>query len=137
MCLKKRTHVKITLKNLTQKKKLCIHLLVLHSVFTSCSFDSTKNKLDCFRGRDSIERYCKNLKEHATRIINYEKKEMIPLTDEENKFYETQKSCYIFKKKNKLILIKKLKIYLNYIIMSKIINITQERLVELLIVFVI
>ena len=29
--------------------------------------------------------FCKDLKEHATKIINYIKKEMIPLTDEENK----------------------------------------------------
>ena len=32
------------------------------------------------------------------KIINYEKKEMIPLTDEENKSYEEQKVCYIYKK---------------------------------------
>ena len=41
---------------------------------------------------------CKNLKEHATRIINYEKKGMILLTDEEIKLYEMQKVCYICKK---------------------------------------
>ena len=35
---------------------------------------------------------------HTTKISNYEKKEMIPLTDEENKFYEKQKVCYICKK---------------------------------------
>ena len=32
------------------------------------------------------------------KIINYEKKEMIPLTDEENKSYEKQKVYYICKK---------------------------------------
>ena len=31
-------------------------------------------------------------------IINYEQKEMIPLTDKENKSYERQKVCNIFKK---------------------------------------
>ena len=35
-----------------------------------------------------MERFCKNLKEHATKIINYEEKEIIPLTDEENKSYK-------------------------------------------------
>ena len=44
-----------------------------------------------------MERFCKDLKEHATKIINYEKKEMIPLTDKENKSYEKQKVCYICK----------------------------------------
>ena len=43
-----------------------------------------------------MERLCKDLKDHATKIINYEKKEMIPLTDEENKSYKKQKVCYIY-----------------------------------------
>ena len=41
---------------------------------------------------------CKDLREHATEKINYEKKEMIPLTNEENEFYKKQKVCYICKK---------------------------------------
>ena len=41
--------------------------------------------LDCYRGKDCIESFCKYLKDHATKITNCEKKEMIPLTDEENK----------------------------------------------------
>ena len=45
-----------------------------------------------------MERFCKNLKQHATRIINYEKKEIIPLIDEKNKSYKKQKFCYICKK---------------------------------------
>ena len=45
-----------------------------------------------------MERFCKNLKEHTTKIINYEKKEMMPLTDEENKSYKKQKICSILKK---------------------------------------
>ena len=46
-----------------------------------------------------MERFCKDLKEHASKIINYEEKEMIPpLTDEKNKPYKKQKVCYICKK---------------------------------------
>ena len=45
-----------------------------YSLFTSCSFNPTKNKVDCYRDKDCMERFCKNLKEHPTRIINYEKK---------------------------------------------------------------
>ena len=59
-----------------------------YSLFTYCSFDLTKNKLECYRGKDCMGRFCKDLKEHATKIINYEKKEMIPLTDKENKSYK-------------------------------------------------
>ena len=68
-------------------------------MFTNCSFDETKNKLDCYRGEDCMERFCKDLREHAMKIINYEEKDMIPLTDQENKFYEKQKICYIWKKR--------------------------------------
>ena len=59
-----------------------------YSLFTHCSIDLTKNKLGCYRGKDCVERFCKDLKEDATIIINYEKKEMIPLTDKENKSYK-------------------------------------------------
>ena len=45
-----------------------------YSIFTNCSIDVTKNKLDCYRGKDCMERLCKDLKEHATKIINYAKK---------------------------------------------------------------
>ena len=45
-----------------------------------------------------MERCCKDLKEHATKVINYEKKVMISLNDEENKSYKKQKLCYICKK---------------------------------------
>ena len=45
-----------------------------------------------------MKKFCKNLKEHATRIINYEKKKIIPLTKEEKINYNDQQICYICKK---------------------------------------
>ena len=45
-----------------------------------------------------MEKFSKDLREHATKIINYEEKEMIPLTYKEYKSYEKQKVCYICKK---------------------------------------
>ena len=88
--LKKCTHVKIILKNLTRKKKT-MHRSSVYSMFTHCSFDPTKNKLNFYRGKDCMEKFCKDLREHATRIINYEKKGIMSLTGEENKFYNEQK----------------------------------------------
>ena len=64
-----------------------------YSLFTNCSFDVTKNNLDCYRGKDCMERFCKDLKEHATKITNNEKQEMIPLTNEERKQHRKQKVC--------------------------------------------
>ena len=45
-----------------------------------------------------MERFGKDLREHAMKIINYEKKESITQTDQENKSHEKQKVCYICKK---------------------------------------
>ena len=45
-----------------------------YSLFTHCSFDATKNKLDCYRGKYCMKRLCKDLKKHATKKVNYEKK---------------------------------------------------------------
>ena len=45
-----------------------------------------------------MENFCKDLKKHVTKTINYEKKEMIPLTREENISYKKQKVCYICEK---------------------------------------
>ena len=53
-----------------------------------CSFDSKENKHNFYRGIDWIKRFCSDLKELRTKIVNYEQKEMKLLTDNENKYYE-------------------------------------------------
>ena len=63
-----------------------------------------KNKLDGYRGKDCMKRFCKDLKEHATKIISYEKKkkrkkEMMPLSNKERKLHRKQIVCYICKKR--------------------------------------
>ena len=68
-----------------------------YSIFTYCSFEKSKNKLNYYRGEDCMKRFCKNLKEHAKKN-NCEKKDMIPLTKEEKDDYNNQKVCYICKK---------------------------------------
>ena len=69
-----------------------------YSIFTHCSFDKSKSKLNYYRGEDCMTKFCKDLREHATKIINYEKKDMIPLTKKEEENYNNQKVCYICKK---------------------------------------
>ena len=73
------------------------HTPSAYSLFTNCSFDVTKNKLDCYKCEDCMGKFCKDLREHAIKIINYEKKK--PLTNEKNEYYEKEKVCYICKKK--------------------------------------
>ena len=69
-----------------------------YSLFTHCSFDETKNKLDYYRGEDCMKKFCKDLREHATKRINYEKEDIIPLTKKEEENHNNQKVCYICKK---------------------------------------
>ena len=44
-----------------------------NSLFTHCLFDIMKNKLDKYRGTDSLEIFFKDLKEHANKFTNHEK----------------------------------------------------------------
>ena len=64
-----------------------------------CSFDDTKNKHYFYRGKDCIEKFCKDVNELGTEMINFKNKEMISLTSEEIKSYEKQKVCYICEKR--------------------------------------
>ena len=68
-------------------------------MFIGCSFDKKENKLNYYRANVVLKNYKKKLKESAAEIINPEKKEMIPLTHEENNFYNEQEVCYICKEK--------------------------------------
>ena len=57
-----------------------------YSLFTHC------------KGDNCMEKFCKDLREHTTKIINYEKKDMIPLIKKEEKNHNKQEICYICKK---------------------------------------
>ena len=63
-----------------------------------CSFDETKNKLSHDGSKNCMKNFCLDLKKHATKIINYEKKEMILLTKKEEKNHDKQKVCHICRK---------------------------------------
>ena len=82
----------------SSKTKINRHTPSGYSMLTHCSFDKSKNKLNYYRGVDCMKRFCKDLKEHAIKINNCEKKAMVPLTKEEKEDYNNQKVCYICKK---------------------------------------
>ena len=50
-----------------------------YSLFTHGSFDTAKNKFDYYRGKNCMKNFCLDLREHAAKIINYEKKGMMQL----------------------------------------------------------
>ena len=39
-----------------------------YSILTSCSFDESKNKINYYRGDDCMQKFCKDLREHAMKI---------------------------------------------------------------------
>ena len=84
--------------NKSSTTKIKKHTRSGYSLFTHRSFDESKNKLNYYRGDDCMKQFCKDLREHSTKIINYEKKKMIPLTTKEEIYHNRQKVCYICKK---------------------------------------
>ena len=97
-CLLEKMSTCINNPNESSTTKTNKHTPSGYSIFTSCSFDESGNKLKYYRGKDCMKKFCKDLKEHATRIINYEKKKIIALTKEEKINYNDQQICYICKK---------------------------------------
>ena len=73
--------------NKSSTTKINKHAPSGYSIFTSCSLDESKNKINYYRGDDCMKKLCKDLREHAMKIINYEKKRMVPLTREEKLHY--------------------------------------------------
>ena len=63
-------------KSYTEKKAK--HRPSGYSLVTSNLFDKSKNERKYYRGEDCVKIFCEDLKDHANKIINYEKKEMIP-----------------------------------------------------------
>ena len=47
-----------------------------YSLVTSCLFDKSKTECNYCRGKYCMERFCKDLRDQVTKIINYEKKEI-------------------------------------------------------------
>ena len=43
-----------------------------YSLFISCPFDATKNKLNWYKGKEYMERFCQDLRDQAMKTTNYE-----------------------------------------------------------------
>ena len=63
-----------------------MHPLVIHCLHT-VHLVQPKISLIIIETQNCMKNFWLDLKEHATKINNYEKKEIIPLTYEENKSY--------------------------------------------------
>ena len=96
-CLLKKIDTRQNNPELLSTTKVNQHVPSGYSIYTNCSFDKANNKLSYYRGEDCMKRFCKDLKDHATKIIDFKKKTMIPLTKEEEDNYNKENTCYICK----------------------------------------
>ena len=76
------------------KQTYGVWLFIIHTL----SFDNNKDKYDFYRGGDSRKRFCVNLKEHATEIINCE----IKANKERGKIIQEMKNSVTHAKKNSM-----------------------------------
>ena len=97
-CLLEKMITCINNPNKSSTTKINKHVPSGYSIFTHCSFDESKNKLNYYKKNVCMNKFCKDLREPVTKIINYEKKKMIPLTTEGKIYHNKQKICYICKK---------------------------------------
>ena len=84
-------------KRREKKQRKAKHKPSGYSLSLICSFDETKNRHKFCRRKDCIKRFCNDLKELATEIINHKEKEMTTLTSDEISLYESKKVCHICK----------------------------------------
>ena len=81
--------------NESYTERKAIHEPYGFSLDLVCSFDSKEDKHSFYRGEDCIKKFCSELKELGTKLINYEQKEMTVLTSDDVALYQSQKQCYI------------------------------------------
>ena len=62
---------------------------------TIWTFDGIENNHDVYRGENCMKKFCKSLREHSMKIINFEKKKRILLTNEEYESYLNNINCHI------------------------------------------
>ena len=62
---------------------------------TIWAFDNIENKHILYREEDFMKKFFTSLREHATNVINLEKKKMLPLTKEELKSHQDANVCCI------------------------------------------
>ena len=93
-CLLKKIDTCYNNPDLSSTTKINQHIPSGYSIYTNCSFVQSY-----YRGEVYMKRFCKDLKDHATKIIDFQKKAMIPLTkEEEEDNYDKKNICYICKK---------------------------------------
>ena len=89
------------------------------------TFDGKENKHNVYKDRDCMKKFSESLRERAMKIINFQKKKMIPLTNAEQELYEKWKSA-TFTKKVQIKAIVKLKTIVIIQVNAEVLHIAYE-----------
>ena len=76
------------------------HIPCGYSMSTIWAFDHIENKHTSYRRKDCMKKFCESLREHAKNITDFEKKQILPLTNEELESHQCWKSMLHLWKKN-------------------------------------
>ena len=87
-CLLEKMSTCINNPNESSTAKINKHTPSSYSIFSHCSFDKSKNKLNYYRGKDFMKKFLKDLREHASKIIDYQKK----INNRKKKYHNKQKN---------------------------------------------
>ena len=83
--------------NHQQKRKISMKCKDIQCLLT-VHLMKKNNKLDYYRGKDCLKRFCQDLKKQATSIIDFGMKKIIELTQEEHYRHDTEKKSFICEK---------------------------------------
>ena len=59
-------------------------------MLTIWAFDTVENKHSLYQGGHCFKKFCSSLREHATNVINFERKKMLLLTKKEINYTKMQ-----------------------------------------------
>ena len=72
--------LKVIMKN--NQQKVGYHISCGYLMPVIWTNDNIEKNHDIYRGEDCMKKFSESLREHKMKIINFEKKKMIPLTNE-------------------------------------------------------
>ena len=86
------------IQKIPQQQKTGEHIPCGYLMTTIWAFINIENQDTLYPGEDSIKIFCQYLREHAKNIIDYEKKQMLPLRKEDLKSINKQSISHLWKK---------------------------------------
>ena len=67
--------------------KIGEHIPCWSSMSTIWVFDNIENKHTLYLGENCMKKFCTSLRQHATNVINFEKKKILRLTKKKSQYY--------------------------------------------------